>query len=316
MDYLSWLRGKVGHSLVPLVYGTGIVRDSQDRILFQQRGDFGCWGLPGGVLEPGESPSACVRREVSEETGLRVEPLRLTAVLSHPRHNVTYPNGDLVQQVTFFFECAISGGRLRAGMPETSALSFFPPESAPPTLPWYRLALDHMQQPRPYFDPPDPATAAHLSAEPTWSILRRRTGPDPLTLPGASAVIRDPDGGLLLVRRMDSGLWILPGGLMELGESLSDSVVRETREETGLEVVPLRVCGAFGGHRVVYPGGDVLFPIATWFECTVSSGTLAADGIEVDQAEYFPTNRLPPLVYGLEERLRKALDPPDAAVFP
>ena len=80
--YLEWLRAYVGHHLIPLVYATALIRDEAGRLLFQRRADFGetWWGLPGGLLEPGETPAACVRREALEETGLRVEPIRLTGV--------------------------------------------------------------------------------------------------------------------------------------------------------------------------------------------------------------------------------------------
>jgi 8-oxo-dGTP diphosphatase len=315
VDYLTWLRSRVGHSLIPLVSATAMVRDDCGRILFQRRADFDCWGLPGGVLEPGESPAGCVQREVLEETGLQVDPVRLTAALSSPRHSVVYPNGDRVQQITFFFDCRPTGGSLHAGPGESTAVDFFPAEKTPPTLPWYQLALDRSSSGGAYFDPPDPTTAAVIPVLPTWVALRRQTGPEALVLPGASAIIREESGGVLLVRRRDSGQWILPGGLLELGESLSDSVIRETREETGLEVRPMRVCGVFGGHRVSYPNGEILYPIATWFSCEACPGALIPDGEEVDRAEYFPTDRLPPLVAGLEERFRKVLHAPESTVF-
>ncbi len=314
MNYLTWLRSKVGHSLIPLVYATGLVRDADRRILFQHRTDFPCWGLPGGVLEPGESPTACLRREVHEETGLEVNPVRLAAVLSDPRHTVRYPNDDLVQQVTFFFECAVVGGTMPEATQESSALSFFPPGEIPTTLPWYRLAVECLDQDHTYFDPPD-FSAAPPSGISTWSALRRQTGPEPLILPGASAYIRDEGGRVLLARRRDSGLWILPGGLLELGENLGDCAVRETREETGLDVEPLGVRGVFGGHRVDFPGGDILFPIATWFDCRIGSGVIRPDGEEIDQVEFHSVDRLPTLVAGLEERLRKARSPSHAPVF-
>ena len=51
-----------------------------------------------------------------------------------------------------------------------------------------------------------------------------------------SAVIVDRQGRLLLQQRSDGGQWGLPGGSVEIGESLRDAVVREVREETGLRV--------------------------------------------------------------------------------
>lgn len=71
-------------------------------------------------------------------------------------------------------------------------------------------------------------------------------------------VIRD--GKVLLIRRGKPplyGRWVVPGGTVELGESLEQALVREMREETGLEVVPLEILTVFDrierdGDRVVY----------------------------------------------------------------
>ena len=68
------------------------------------------------------------------------------------------------------------------------------------------------------------------------------------------------DGKVLLIRRGKPplyGRWVVPGGTVELGESLEQALVREMREETGLEVVPLEVLTVFDrierdGDRVVY----------------------------------------------------------------
>jgi 8-oxo-dGTP pyrophosphatase MutT (NUDIX family) len=65
----------------------------------------------------------------------------------------------------------------------------------------------------------------------------------PLT--GVSAAVFNSEGKILLTQRKDNGLWCMPGGLAEVGESPASVAVRETREETGLEVEPVRLIGAF-----------------------------------------------------------------------
>lgn len=60
-----------------------VVVDDEDRVLVVQRRDNGEWQIPGGVLELGESVHAGLVREVQEETGLIVEPERLTGVYKH-----------------------------------------------------------------------------------------------------------------------------------------------------------------------------------------------------------------------------------------
>ena len=118
------------------------------------------------------------------------------------------------------------------------------------------------------------------------------------------------------MRRIDSGRWGLPGGLLELGESLAGTVIRETEEETGLRIEPLRVRGIFGGHRVVFPGGDILYPISTWFDGRIRAGSLHPDMKEVDRAEFWETDALPEMIPG---RPRSAcediLASPGTAVF-
>jgi len=59
---------------------TGVVVDDHDRVLVVQRRDNGRWELPGGVLELEESIPDGMKREVLEETGVHVEPVRLTGV--------------------------------------------------------------------------------------------------------------------------------------------------------------------------------------------------------------------------------------------
>lgn len=50
------------------------------------------------------------------------------------------------------------------------------------------------------------------------------------------AAVRNDDGDLLLIHRTDNDRWALPGGGHDIGESISDTVVREVREETGIDV--------------------------------------------------------------------------------
>jgi hypothetical protein len=55
-------------------------------------------------------------------------------------------------------------------------------------------------------------------------------------VPAASAVVLNHDGKILLHKRKDNALWSLPGGAMELGESIEETIIREVKEETGLDV--------------------------------------------------------------------------------
>jgi ADP-ribose pyrophosphatase YjhB (NUDIX family) len=70
-------------------------------------------------------------------------------------------------------------------------------------------------------------------------------------VPGGAALVVDQQGRILLQRRADSGNWSLPGGVMELGETMGHAVVREVREETGLDVELTGILGAGCRWRTV-----------------------------------------------------------------
>jgi ADP-ribose pyrophosphatase YjhB (NUDIX family) len=94
---------------------------------------------------------------------------------------------------------------------------------------------------------------------------------------GCSATIFDPTRQkVLLTRRSDNGRWCLPGGRTESGESLSETCVRETLEETGLEVRIVRLLGVYSSpHRLVeYPDGNRYHIVALNFEAEPIGGTL------------------------------------------
>jgi ADP-ribose pyrophosphatase YjhB (NUDIX family) len=95
--------------------------------------------------------------------------------------------------------------------------------------------------------------------------------------PSVSAVIFDRQRRLLLQQRSDGGQWGLPGGSVEIGESLRDAVVREVREETGLDVTPRRLVGVYSDPElqvIRYPDGHVWHYVNVCFECTVRGGRL------------------------------------------
>jgi ADP-ribose pyrophosphatase YjhB (NUDIX family) len=78
-------------------------------------------------------------------------------------------------------------------------------------------------------------------------------------VPSTTAIVTDSEGRILLVHRVDNGLWTLPGGGMELGESIEDCAVREVKEETGLEVEITALVRIYTNpnHVIEYTDGEV-----------------------------------------------------------
>ncbi|HEY2489892.1 MAG TPA: NUDIX domain-containing protein [Streptosporangiaceae bacterium] len=121
-------------------------------------------------------------------------------------------------------------------------------------------------------------------------------------VPCVGAIITDAAGRLLLIKRghePGKGLWSIPGGRVEPGETDEQAVIREVREETGLVVQPGRLIGAV---RRPAPAGAMLD--IRDYAATVTGGTLAA-GDDADDARWAGPAELPGL--SLTDGLAEAL---------
>lgn len=113
--------------------------------------------------------------------------------------------------------------------------------------------------------------------------------------PSVAAIIRSGDGAVLLQRRSDNGLWGLPGGSVEIGESVSVAIVREVREETGLVVEVDRLVGVYSEPSFQifrYRDGNVVHYINTLMTCRIIEGTLQTCD-ESLELKFFDPARLP-----------------------
>lgn len=92
-----------------------------------------------------------------------------------------------------------------------------------------------------------------------------------------SAVVTDYVGRILLQRRADSGNWALPGGGMEMNESLTASVIREVKEETGLDVEVTGLVGTYTDprHVIAYTDGEVRRQFNICYTARVTGGQLS-----------------------------------------
>ena len=111
---------------------------------------------------------------------------------------------------------------------------------------------------------------------------------------GSCAVIFDEDRKkVLLTRRTDNGLWCLPGGKMEAGESVEECCQREVFEETGLEIQTRRLIGIYSNRDqlVIYPDGHKVQIVVLSFEAEVTGGKLGLSD-ETTAAAYYDLSEM------------------------
>lgn len=118
----------------PKVDVRAVVFDGAGRVLLVQEVADGGWSLPGGWADVGESPAEVAAREVREEAGLDVRPVKLLAVLDKRKH--PHPP-QLAYTYKLFLRCEVLGGALRTSH-ETPAVDWFARDALPP------LSLDRV----------------------------------------------------------------------------------------------------------------------------------------------------------------------------
>jgi 8-oxo-dGTP pyrophosphatase MutT (NUDIX family) len=110
-DYLNDPAAPEPNSLVVAV--VVVLRDDEGRVLLIRRSDNGLWALPGGAQELGESLGQAARREVEEETGLRIEIDSIAGIYSDPNHVIAYDDGEVRQEFSVSLRGSVIGGDLR-----------------------------------------------------------------------------------------------------------------------------------------------------------------------------------------------------------
>lgn len=292
MSYIQWLRRQIGHQKALIVYSSVILRDDRQQVLLQRRADNGQWGLPGGILEPGESLLDCARRELAEETGLQAGGLRLTGLYSEPLYDVVYPNGDQVQQYTACFAGKFCGGQVHMDPQETCELAFFHQRE----IPRDQIAGFYLDMLRDAEVGGPPAFSPPCAVPPLVDgigRLRPLIGKALYIGAGAMAAVQREDGRLLVGRRTDTGEWALPGGFTHLGENAAHTAVREVQEETGLQIHPERLLGISSQVQPwVYPNGDPTQAVVSLFLARPTGGELRPDGVESSQAKWITPEEL------------------------
>lgn len=151
-NYIESLRKKIGHDTIIQVAGSIIIIDKDKRVLLGKRTDNLLWGYAGGSIEIDEKIEDCAKRELMEETGLKVNSMKLFMINSGVDTHYIYPNGDEVCNVEVIYISNDYSGELKNQEMEISELRFFKKEDisldmiSPPIRPVINKLLQYLEE--------------------------------------------------------------------------------------------------------------------------------------------------------------------------
>jgi 8-oxo-dGTP diphosphatase len=272
-------------------FGTnGIVTNAFGEVLLILRDDTRTFAPPGGSMEAGELPTDNVAREVKEETGLIVLPVRLVGLY--------YMDWGSSATLDFCFRCIQRGGEL-ATSAESLQVGFYPANKLP--APMVGLHRQRIEQGfshdggAPYWGVDQQGWYLRLgrlllNGLYRWRDWQRKRRGEPLHAPaaawktGALAVIGNGRGEVLWLKRDDVDCWNLPGGGGKEKEAPWETAVRQTNVQTGLTVDLTDLTS-------VYVYENEAHAIFT-FSATDPSGALTT-GLETDKFAWFTPGQEP-----------------------
>ena len=140
--------------------------------------------------------------------------------------------------------------------------------------------------------------------------LRKYVGHDVLIGAGATTLVFNSKKELLLNLRTDTNTWGIPGGSMELYETIEETAIRELKEETGITAETLELVAVLSGkdYYFEYPNGDKMCTVIVLFKVMNYNGTLKISDNESKSLQFFPLTNLPAMEKRAEMIVQKILD--------
>lgn len=140
--------------------------------------------------------------------------------------------------------------------------------------------------------------------------LRKHIGHDPLIGVGATTLVFNEQNELLLNLRADTNTWGIPGGSMELYETIEETAIRELKEEAGIHADQLELVTVLSGrdYYFEYPNGDKMCTVIVLFKVLHYTGTIKDSDKESKALKFFPLTDLPALESRAERIIQKILD--------
>ncbi|MED4354854.1 NUDIX domain-containing protein [Schinkia azotoformans] len=113
---------------------------------------------------------------------------------------------------------------------------------------------------------------------------------------GVAVIILNEENQVLLQKRADVGLWGIPSGHVEIGETVSETAIREVKEETNLDIKIKKLIGVYSDPNsqvFVYPSGKAVHFITTCFLAEITGGELRCNSDESLEIKFFEIQNLP-----------------------
>ncbi len=131
-----------------------------------------------------------------------------------------------------------------------------------------------------------------------------------------NALVFNEKGEVLLAKRTDNGLWCIPGGHVDLGETLSQACARELLEETGLNGEVTRLVGVYSDtqNSLHIAQGPEWHTIRVSFLCKIVGGTIKTSD-ETSEVRYFNLSQLPLMITDHARRVQDAVAKRSEALF-